>query len=146
MAGELHDLDAAFELPDIITDARLRSLYEVLVYRMRDEAKHLPMNTVQQLLIERIAYNYIALRSKEAVPDGFGSTSGQKDYNSFWLSMTSEFNKLLGKVEPLKGADRVMFLKEIQQIIVNTVATVADPRVRNDLLEKMAAAFESAGI
>ena len=58
-------LDGAFYLPEHIEDTNLRQLYEVLVSRMRREAATLPMNTVQQLLIERIAYNYIVMREKE---------------------------------------------------------------------------------
>lgn len=141
-------LDDAFMLPDTITDQKLRNLYEVLVARMRDEAKHLPMNTVQQLLIERIAYNYIILRTKEKGElGGFGSTSVQKDFNTFWLSMTQEFNRMLGKGgEPLSAAERKTLLREMQSIIVSTVSTVADPRTRGALLETFAANFEKAGI
>ncbi len=147
MTGRLDDLDAAFELPRAVEDPKLRSLYEVIVHRMRAEAAHLPMNTVQQLLIERIAANYIVLRSKEdGQLGGFGTAAAQKDYNSFWLAMTSEFNRLLGKVEPMQAADRKALLREIQQIIVTTVNEVPDPNTRTELLEKMAAAFQDAGI
>ncbi len=140
-------LDGAFELPDTVEDPKLRALYEVIVHDMRAEAAHLPMNTVQQLLIERICFNYIVLKSKERGDLGGFSHSGvQKDYNTFWLSMTSEFNRLLGKSEPMNGAERKALLKEMQQIIVNTVQTVSDPRVRSGLLEKLAVAFDKAGI
>jgi hypothetical protein len=145
---ELNSLDAAFELPDVITDPKLRGLYEVLIHRMRAEARALPMSTVQELLIERIAFNYIVLRSKERGElGGFGSATVQKDYNTFWLSMTSEFNRTLGKVEPLTNADRKALLKDIQQIIISTVQqTGMDPRTRSELLENMATAFETAKI
>lgn len=148
MSGDtLEELDDAFSLPDVVTDEKLRALYEVLVHRMRSEARHLPMTTVQLLLIERIAANYVILRAKERGElGGFGSSSVQKDYNTFWLSMTAEFNRMLGKAEPLNGAERKALLKDMQQIIVSTIATVPDPKVRTDLLERMAAAFETAGI
>jgi len=142
----LEDLDAAFEAPDV-ADPKLAALYEVLVARMRDEARHLPMNTVQQLLIERIAYNYIVLRCKERGElGGFAQSSVQKDFNIFWLSMTQEFNRMLGKAEPLAGAERKALLKDMQQLIVSAVAVVPDPHTRAALLERMAAAFETAGI
>lgn len=147
VTGRLDDLDAAFELPQLVEDPKLRGLYEVIVHRMRNEARHLPMNTVQQLLIERIAMNYIVLRAKENNElGGFGTATAQKEYNSFWLAMTAEFNKLLGKVEPMAAADRKALLREIQQIIVSTVSEVPDPKTRSELLEKMAAAFQDAGI
>ncbi len=147
MAGDLTDLDAAYELPENVTDPKMRGLYEVLVHRMRNEAKHLPMNTVQMLLIERIAYNYIVLRGKEAGDaGGFANAAQQKDFNSFWLSMTAEFNRMLGKVEVPAATDRRAVFREMQQIIAQTVATVPDPKIRSELLEKMALAFENAGI
>lgn len=146
--SELDSLDAAFELPEVITDPRLRQLYEILIHRMRAEARSLPMSTVQELLIERIAFNYIVLRSKERGElGGFGSATVQKDYNTFWLSMTQEFNRMLGKVEPLSGADRRALLKDVQKIIIDAVqVTTMDAKTRSVLLENMATAFETAKI
>lgn len=136
------DLDAAFNLPDNIENETLRGLYEVLVARMRREAKDLPMNTVQQLLIERIAYNYICLRDFEN-GGKFTTANAQKEFNTFWLSMTQEFNKLLGKNEVLTGNERKTLLKQIQQLILQTVdKSVSDPKTRSNLLVNMAAAFE----
>jgi len=148
MADELDALDDAYELPEHVTCPRLRRLYEVLIHRMREEAKHLPMNTVQQLLIERIAYNYIILRWKErGESGGFGSASVQKEFNVFWLSMTQEFNRMLGKVEPVAVSDRKALLRDIQKLIVSTVQSVVpDPKSRKALLEQFAVGFEKAGI
>lgn len=145
----LRSLDAAFELPDVVTDPKLRQLYEILVARMRDEAKHLPMTTIQQLLIERIAFNYIVLRAKERGElGGFSHANIQKDYNTFWLQMTAEFNKLLGKSgEPLSGLEKKALFKEMQQLIVKTIAeTVQDPRARQAVLTNLADAFTQAGM
>ncbi len=145
----LRSLDAAFELPDVVTDPKLRGLYEVLVARMRDEAAHLPMTTIQQLLIERIAFNYIVLRAKERGElGGFSHANIQKDYNTFWLQMTAEFNKLLGKSgEPLDNLEKKALFKEMQQLIVKTIAeTVQDPRARQAVLTNLADAFSKAGM
>lgn len=146
--ARLDDLDAAFTLPEVVEDEKLRGLYEVLVHRMRNEAKDLPMNTVQQLLIERIAFNYIVLRSKEnGALGGFTSANVQKEFNAFWLSMTQEFNRMLVKAESLSGSERKTLLREVQQLILQTVnASVNDPKTRSDLLVNMAAAFEAVKI
>ncbi len=143
--ARLDDLDAAFHLPDTVGDQNLRNLYEVIVHRMREEAKDLPMNTVQQLLIERIANNYVFMRSRENGDNGgFATASAQKEYNNFWLSMTQEFNRMLGKAEALSVVDRKRLLQDIQQLIVQTVnGSVHDPKTRSDLLVNMATAFES---
>ncbi len=141
-------LDGAFFLPDHIEDPALRDLYEVLVAKMRREAKDLPMNTVQQLLIERIAYNYIVMRLKEGGElGGFNTTAMQKDFNTFWLSMTQEFNRMLTKTETLNGNERKQLLREVQQLILQTVnASVTDPKTRSNLLSSMATAFEHVKI
>lgn len=146
--ARLDDLDAAFTLPDVVDNADLRALYEVLVHRMRKEAEGLPMNTVQQLLIERIAFNYIVLRAKEGgALGGFTTANVQKDFNAFWLSMTQEFNRMLVKTDSMNGSERKSLLKEIQQVILHTVnASVNDPKTRSDLLGNMAAAFENVKI
>lgn len=148
MAGDLRDLDDAYHLPeDVVSDPKLRALYEVIVNRLQEEARGLPMTTVQLLLIERIAFNYVVLRSKERGQLGGFSHSGvQKDYNTFWLDMTRQFNAMLGKGEAMSVADRRALFKEIQQIITSTLATVEDPRLRAQLLDEMAAKFETVGI
>lgn len=144
----LDALDGAFFLPENVEDPNLRTLYEVLVHRMRGEAKDLPMNTVQQLLIERIAYNYIVLRSKERGElGGFNTAAVQKDFNTFWLSMTQEFNRMLCKSESMAGNERKLLLREVQQLILQTVnASVHDPKTRSALLVNMASAFENVKI
>ncbi len=141
-------LDGAFFLPEHIEDPKLRDLYEVLVARMRKEASDLPMNTVQQLLIERIAYNYIVMRSKERGElGGFNTTAVQKDFNTFWLSMTQEFNRMITKADQMAGADRKQLLREVQQLILQTVnSSVTDPKTRSNLLTSMATAFEHVKI
>lgn len=142
----LDALDDAFHLPDSIEDPRLRRLYEVLVFRMRTEARDLPMNTVQQLLIERIAFCYVMMRDREN-NGGFQSPASIKDFNAFWLSMTQEFNRMLGKAETLSGNERKNLLREVQRLILATVnGSVQDPKTRSNLLRNMAAAFENVKI
>lgn len=141
----LDALDTAFSLPENIEDPKLRELYEVLVSRMRKEAEGLAMNTVQQLLIERIAYNYIVMRSREAGDlGGFNTASVAKEFNSFWLSMTQEFNRLLSKPGAMAGHERKTLLHDIQSKILDTInRSVSDPKTRSDVLVNMAAALEN---
>lgn len=144
----LDALDEAFHLPENIEDTRLRTLYEVLVHRMRTEAKGLPMTTVQQLLIERIAYNYVVMRDREnGHHGGFQSSTSAKDFNTFWLSMTQEFNRMLTKQETMSGNERKTLLKDIQQTIFATInKSVQDPKTRSHLLVNFAAAFDDIKI
>jgi hypothetical protein len=156
VGGAVHDepvpgldsLDAAFDLPETVCDdPGLRDLYEVIVQRMRREAQYLPMNTVQQLLIERIASNYIMLRMKERAPvgssDGFAHASVQKDFNTFWLSMTREFNSLLATAN---SGNREAILGEVRDLVLSTLGEVRDPTQRQHLMLSFSQAFEAAGL
>lgn len=143
----LDDLDLAFRLPDNITDPNLRRLYEILVARMRRESAHLPMNTVQQLLIERIAYNYIVMRSKEAAPSiedgGFQHATQQKEYNTFWLSMTQEFNKQLKSTD----ADfRAQVMKTMAEVVADILREIDDPILQSKMRMRIADSLEREGL
>lgn len=143
----LDDLDLAFRLPDNISDPNLRKLYEILVVRMRREASHLTMSTVQQLLIERIAYNYILMRHKEAAatPEegGFQHAGQQKEYNSFWLAMTQEFNK------QLRGTDadqRASMMRVMAEIVGSILREIDDPVLQSRMRMKIADALANEGL
>lgn len=142
----LDDLDCAFTLPENITDEKWRHLYEVLVVRMRREAAHLTMTTVQQLLIERIAYNYIVLRDKEArsgTKEGFAHATAQKEFNTFWLTMTQEFNR------QMRSTDQD-FRDSLKQVVGQALTAVLDEiddtALRNRVKTRLADQLEKAGI
>lgn len=136
------DLAVAFALPEeIAQDSDLAALHSALVTRLRREAAGLPMNTTQQLLLERIAYNYIVMRFKERT-GGFSTPAQQKDYNTFWLSMTQEFNKLL-----LANDDKLReaLLMEINKIVLGGLEIIKDPEDRRSMrryLQEQFAAIE----
>lgn len=135
----LDSLDLAFHLPENIGDPNLRKLYEILIFRMRRESAHLPMNTVQQLLIERIAYNYIVMRHKEAAisPEdgGFQHATQQKEYNTFWLSMTQEFNKQLRATD----ADfRAQVMKAMAVVVADVLKEIEDPILQSRMRMRIA--------
>lgn len=117
------ELDGIFTLPDSVDEAH-RDMYEVIVTRLRRESVGLPLNTIQLLLLERIARNYIVLRIKEDAGNGeggFAHATAQKEFNTFWLSMTVEFNRLLRANE--KGMyDAVMH--EFVSIMESTLTDV----------------------
>jgi hypothetical protein len=136
----MEQFDSIFELPRAVTDdPKLRAMYELIVQTMREEARHVPMNMVQILLIERIASNYVYLRSKEDA-DGFNHATQQKDFNTFWLSMTSQFNRILERHA----------LNEVMGHRINSVfqnATAAEPKdVRDRVRSRFAAGLEAEGL
>lgn len=127
-ADSFRSLDMFFVLPEWVQDPEMRAGYEILVANMQSEAQHLPMNTMQQLLIERIAHNYVVLRMRERVPinepGGFQTASAQKDFNTFWLDMTKEFNKQVARMP--KGE---------RDMLVETLAGVVNRVIQSANLE-----------
>jgi len=145
--NDISDLDGIFDLPEAITkDPKLVEAYNVIVNRLKRESQHVKMNTVQLLLIERIANNYIGLKSKErhAIGDvgGFAHTTAQKDFNTFWLGMTQQFQRSL---EKSVGGEREAALVEALSIIRGVLAKES-PQVRNRLMGQLADAFETQGL
>ena len=143
--GNLDSLDAAFTLPEWVTeDTRLRALYEVIVARMRRESEGVPMNTIQTLLMERIALNYIVMKAREEGTLNTLSAAAQKDHQTWWLAMTAQFNKQLNKATETEYKDRL--LREVVNVIVSVLSKVEDPKLKSQLKNEMMAGFESAGI
>lgn len=140
-------LDALFSLPEWVDKQDLRNAYETIVARMRRECAHVPMNTVQQLLVERVAFNYITLRHREHLPlgdpQGFGDARVLRDWNTYWLSCTQEFNGLLVKFKP---SDREAIMTMVRGAVAEILATVEDKGLRNDLVERFVSTFERQGL
>lgn len=143
--GFLDSLDAAFTLPPEITnDARLQRLYEVIVSRMRRESEGVPMNTIQTLLMERIALNYIVMKAREQGLLNPLSAAMQKDHQTWWLAMTAQFNKQLNKATEMEVKEKI--LREVTNVIVNVLSKVPDPKLKQQLKSDLMAGFEAAGI
>lgn len=137
-------LAGIFSLPENTPQDYIQ-FYQEIVDRMRAEASGFPMNTVQILLIERIAYNYVVLRMKEnGFMAPFARANEQKDFNTFWLTMTQEFNRVLSS-----GQDKVRekLFKDIVDVIKKVVrTTVEDPILRDRLLKEFSDEFKVIGL
>lgn len=132
-------LQRAFRLPrHISSDTELSALYDEMVLRLRREAQGLPMNTLQQILIERIAGLYVQIKFKEE--NQAFSTNQQKEFNTYWLDLTKEFNRLL------QASDvqlRENMLNEIEKVFLGAVDLIEDDgnrrNVRRQVQEGLAA-------
>jgi hypothetical protein len=145
----MDDLDSIFTLPEDedLTDD-LRTMYEVIIARLRREANHLPMSTIQTLLLERIARNYIVLRLKESRAPGqggFAHATAQKEFNTFWLSMTVEFNRLL-RASDAGGYEQTM--REFASILTETLNEVLgdQPVLAQRVRDRLAEQLDSRGV
>lgn len=139
-------LDGAFELPTFVTEnPRLHQLHGAIVRRLRKEAEGLPMDTIQTLLLERIAFNYIVMKAREMGFLDMGNARAQKDFQTFWLAMTNQFSKNLQKATAAEDRERT--LREVRDIVINTLTSAVDDKETKDkLLGDFSRAFAAAGI
>lgn len=129
-------LDRAFQLPEGM-DGELGALHQEIVLRLRREAAGIPMNTVQQLLMERIATSYVQAKQREE--QGVLTLRDIKDQNAAWLSMTQEFNKLL---QASQDKLREALFSEIQKVMQSALdETVTDPEIMKNLRRRLAEGF-----
>ncbi len=135
-------LDAAFDLPERFEETpEMASLYHTVVENLRAEARGIPMNTVQTLLLERIAFNYVSLKIAER--DGDLDPSKIKDLTKFWLDMTTEFNKQLAAGhEKLREA----LLLQISDMVMERLRTVPDRDTKMQLILSMKEGFAEMGL
>jgi hypothetical protein len=125
--------------------ARLRTTYEFVVDRLRREAGK-SLTTLELLLLERIAFNYVSMRGKEAAAGterGFAHATAQKDYNTFWLALVQEFNK---QTRQSDAEFREALVSQVGVIVKDLIATVEDPDLRQRLRAGMADKLEQAGL
>jgi len=136
-------LNQAFNLPATMVEdfPELAEIHDEIVTRMKAEAHGMPMNTVQNLLLERIAYNYVFLKYRELR----GETSGreQKDLNSFWLSMTQEFNRLLS-VNEAERRDQLM--TDVVDVFQEAIALIQDQATRQAVSQSVSAGLAKKGL
>jgi hypothetical protein len=142
--GSIQSLDPLFTLPDWINDPVLRNQYEIIVARLRREIEHLPLNTIQQLRIERIAFNYIVLKYRENNLNSDHSFADTvKDWNTYWAAITRELDVVLRAWKP-KEQDAVMSV--VKAAVSEILATVQDTETRNDLIRRFVDTFTRAGL
>lgn len=120
----------------------LQITYDVIVHNLRLEAQHLDLTTVQELLVERIAFNYCALRHRERT-DGFTHEAAQRQLNSFWLDMTKEFNRL---IQQNRQSDRDALVIKVAGIVRDVISQVSDQHTRRELTVSFQDAFDKAEI
>jgi hypothetical protein len=130
-----------FVLPEDFDD-HLKLAYSVIINNLREEAAHLSLTTLQELLIERIAFNYVALRHRE-LHEGFTHEAAQRHLNSFWLSMTQEFHRVVGSTPQ---AERDGLVVKFTGVVREVLTSVADQEQRTELQRTFRDAFDRADL
>lgn len=86
--------ESIFEVPAYIAGTPYGVLYNSIIDRLRIEAAGLPMNTVQVMMIDRIATTFVFLRQAEAAPGSIPAVK-QSELNKSLIAMFKDFNSML---------------------------------------------------
>lgn len=149
----LDDLDTVFELSASIADQKFRDMYEILVVRMRRDlisALGRPPSTLQALVCERTAFNYVLLKQKSAQPvgdtahGGFRHMTEVKEFNAFWIGLAEQLNKMMQQAD---SAYRASLLASVGAIIRDTLAELIPDKVEQRVAtDRLNLALASAGL
>lgn len=90
------------------------------------ESQGVPMNTIQTMLRERIAYNYVLMKYKENT-NGYVRANEQKEMQAFWLSLTDQFHKIL---QAGQDTIRAKLLEDIGKMLEDMLHMISDPTER----------------
>ncbi len=132
-AGEFNYEDEIFRVPRHLAEAepRYAAMHEEMVRRLRQEAYGLNMSTVQNLLIARIASEYVLMTYNDDLDRWrYLGTNAEKDARANWRSLVVEFNRMLTAGED-KRRDALM--AAMQEILVDGLALIEDRDVRAEL-------------
>lgn len=134
---------AAYTLPAWVGED-LQILHAELLARMRRDIANMGgFLAINEMLAERVVFNYIVLKSKEVAavgePGGWAHERNQKEFNTFWLLTVRELNNLTTK--PAHDGIRSALLEKMADAISVSLADVP-PEMRNSLSESLIRAVE----
>ena len=125
------DLGPQFRLPDYLQeDAGLVTLYHDAIKALQAESRGLPMHTVQEFLLERIATKYVIMKYRERTYTWAGVNS-EKDFGAQWLDLVKEWNRVLSS-----GQDKLRdaVLADAERITLEGLQLIEDDETRKKLL------------
>lgn len=136
------ELGPQFELPlAIADDPEMVVLYHDSIRKLISESRGLPMHTVQEFLLERIATKYVIMKWRERSNTWVGVNT-EKDYASGWLDLVKEWNKVLASgQQQLRDA----IMSEVEVLLVEGLEQVADDATRKTLRLYFKEAFARLG-
>lgn len=138
-------LEAAFELPEsAVGDLNFRMLHQALVQKLLDEARNVPMQTAQYILIERIATKYIYIKFRESRGfDDMNAIAADKE-NTHLLALLAQFQKMLAKATAHE--DRENTLREVRDIIVKVFKASDNNPAKREAFAELIEEFKKVGI
>lgn len=135
--------DLAIRLPaEVAADPRYVALYQEWLEKLRAEAVGIPMHTVQQFLLERIASGYVVIRYREN-EDTWATPTMARGANAHWLDLVKEWNKVLAANQELQ---RDAVARAAEQAALDSLSMIEDPELRGRLRQHFKERFSAIGL
>lgn len=139
-------IDIFAEVVDVLPtelreDPKWADLRNEVMTSLREDSKGLPMNTSQNMLLERIATFYVVMRKRESEGEKL-SFQDIRQNQTQWVALLQELNKQL---QVNQDQLRSEMIKTILKIIQDAVTMVEDERIREDLRKTLQEKFKAAG-
>lgn len=141
-----HDaMQAAFSLPaGVKDDPELSALHRQIIEQLRSESMGIPMHTVQELMLERIATEYVLIKWREQSEGWVGLGIGAEDKaKTHWKNLVSEWNKVLASgQETLRNA----LVQEVTKISMEALELIEDDESRKAVRLRLIERFAAIGL
>lgn len=138
-------MQAAFRLPSWIQDdPELVALHTEILARLQAESMGIPMHTVQELLLERIATGYVEMKWRESGVGWAGLGVGAEDkFRRSWKDLLSEWNRVLERgQETLRDA----LVQQVTTITMRSLELIEDDENRKAVRLRLTEDFAAIGI
>lgn len=133
--------EAIFTVPANIAGTPYGVLYASIIDRLRVEASGLPMNTVQIMMIDRIATTYVFLRQAEAAPGSIPAVK-QNELNKSLIQMFKDFNAML----VISGDKyRENLIAKVGKAVLSGLKLINDPEDRASVTKSVQAELKAIG-
>lgn len=136
-------LDDIFMLPEHLAQhPQISRWHDEQVRKLRADAAGVPMSSVQEMLLERIAFSYADMRYKEMTNPN-RTARDRRDDNAAFMGMLDSFNRLLEKHNDKIVTDMLL---QVQEIIKEAIEMVSDESEKIALRRFLAEAFAAINL
>lgn len=134
--------EAAYALPEDLPD-NLRALHAEIIVTLRNESRAVSVGMNVKMLVERMAYFYVAMKYRELNAAEPMSLKEQKEMLDFWLKIHDQYNKLITSAE---GKSRIALLSTVMDILRESLNEIDDPEQRVALQTNWQSRFAEIGL
>jgi hypothetical protein len=122
-------------------DPSLQLIYAEACSRLKEENPN--ADTLEAMLIERVAFLYVFIRNKET-KKAFAHDRAHKEMFQLWATMAGELRKQRNRTEDTEWM-RDKILDQVEKAIIKATAKL-DPKTRNAVQQDLLSELDTHGV